>query len=172
MVSNKLENMRYGPKIRFDQEIVFFCGIFKISVNSRFHELKHIHHITSYVRHLVCSFQLMKEFGKESTWKFHKSYFSHNFAQQKIWPILDHFMIASTKFKWHVMICSKKLTNKNLSETSKVDLEKMLNGKPKFIIFQDTQGTAQTVSHSILNKRMTSASSYIICPFPDFNWSI
>ena len=34
------------------------------------------------------------------------------------------------------------------------------------------QGAAETVSHCIINKRMASASSYIICPFPDFNYSI
>ena len=28
------------------------------------------------------------------------------------------------------------------------------------------------MSHCIINKQMASASSYIICPFPDFNWSI
>ena len=28
------------------------------------------------------------------------------------------------------------------------------------------------MSHCIINKRKTFASSYIICPFPDFNWSI
>ena len=32
--------------------------------------------------------------------------------------------------------------------------------------------TAEIVSNWILNKQMTSASSYILCLFPDFNWSI
>ena len=31
------------------------------------------------------------------------------------------------------------------------------------------QGAAETVSHCIINKQMASDSSYIICPFPDFN---
>ena len=33
------------------------------------------------------------------------------------------------------------------------------------------QGTAETAPHCILNKRITSDSSYIICSFPDFNCS-
>ena len=31
------------------------------------------------------------------------------------------------------------------------------------------EGTAETVSHCILNKQITSASSYIICLFSDLN---
>ena len=34
------------------------------------------------------------------------------------------------------------------------------------------KGTEETVSRCIINKQKTSTSSYIICPFPDFNWSI
>ena len=33
-------------------------------------------------------------------------------------------------------------------------------------------GAAETMSHCIINKQMACDSSYIICPFPDFNWLI
>ena len=35
-----------------------------------------------------------------------------------------------------------------------------------------SKGTAETAPHCILNKQMISDSSYIICSFSDFNWSI
>ena len=34
------------------------------------------------------------------------------------------------------------------------------------------QGAAEIVSHCIVNKQMPSASSYMICPPPDCDWSI
>ena len=102
--------------------------------NSRFHELKRIHHTTSYIELFFFSLQLMKQLGKGSTWKFHKSYVCCHFDQKKFWPILDHFIIVSNKFEWHVMTCSKELKNKNLYKTNKVNLEKTLDGKTYFFL--------------------------------------
>ena len=48
----------------------------------------------------------------------------------------------------------------------------LVKQNPIILNFSVDQEAAETMSHYIINKQMASASSYIICPFPDFNWSI
>ena len=74
----------------------FFGVVFKLFVNNWFHEVKGIHHNITYLGNYLL--QLMKQLGKDSTWKRHNSYFHHNFNQPNIGPIFDQFMIVLTKF--------------------------------------------------------------------------
>ena len=55
----------------------FFCYLLSnFLVNSWFHELKQIQHKLSNLWHLVYLFQLLKQLGKDSTWKDTKKMFS------------------------------------------------------------------------------------------------
>ena len=60
------------------------------------------------------------------------------------------------------------LPNRDLSDVTLVSENSVcLEGRP-FVL----EGAAEIVSYCIVNKQMPSASSYMICPLPDCDWSI